>query len=127
MKTASAKQKGRRHQQDVCKKFLEVSNGLEQDDIRSQSMGAFGEDILFSPAARKQFPFSVECKNVEKLSVWSAIEQCRANTPESCTSMVVFTRNHENPQVSLPFDKFLEIYKVYLKYKDAETASMENL
>ncbi len=114
MKTSSAKAKGRRHQQDVCKKLLEVSNGLEPDDIRSASMGAPGEDILFSPAARRQFPFSIECKNVEKLSIWSAIDQSRTNCRDDHTPMVVFTRNHETPQITLPFEKFLEIYKGYL-------------
>ncbi len=118
MKTSSAKHKGRRHQQDVCKKLLEVSNGLEADDIRSASMGAPGEDILFSPAARRQFPFSIECKNVEKLSVWAAIDQCRANNDKNHTPAVVFTRNREIPQIALPFEKFLEIYEFYLKNKD---------
>lgn len=114
MKTGSAKQKGRRHQQDVCKKLLEIGNGLEPDDIRSASMGAYGEDVLFSPAARRQFPFSVECKNVEKLSIWAAIDQSRSNCPAGSTPVVVFTRNRETAQISMPFDKFLEIYKVYL-------------
>jgi hypothetical protein len=114
MRTSSAKQKGRRHQQDTCSKLLSISTGLEPDDIRSASMGAYGEDILFSPAARKQFPFSVECKNVEKLSIWAAIEQARDNTKEGLTAAVVFTKNREVPQIALPFDKFLEIYKVYL-------------
>lgn len=117
MKTSSAKSKGRRHQQDTCSKLLKISDGLEPDDIRSASMGAPGEDILFSPAARRQFPFSIECKNVEKLSIWSAIAQARDNCPEGATEMVVFTRNRETPQVALPFDKFLEIYEFYLKHK----------
>lgn len=120
MKIHSAKAKGRRHQQDVCKKLLEVSHGLEPDDIRSASMGAPGEDILFSPAARRQFPFSIECKNVEKLSIWSCIDQSRANCPDGATEMVVFTKNHENPFVALPFEKFLEIYKVYLEAQREE-------
>lgn len=80
-------------------------------------MGAPGEDVLFSPAARKQFPFSIECKNVEKLSIWSAIDQARGNMPEGSSEMVVFTKNREIPFVALPFDKFLEIYKVYLDAK----------
>lgn len=117
MRSQSAKSKGRRHQQDVCKKLLEVGHGLEPDDIRSQSMGAPGEDVLFSPAARRQFPFSIECKNVEKLSIWAAIDQSRANCREEHTPVVVFTRNREVPQISMPFDKFLEIYKVYLDAK----------
>jgi hypothetical protein len=114
MKISSAKSKGRRHQQDVCKKLLEVSYGLQEDDIRSASMGAPGEDILFSPAARNLFPFSIECKNVEKLSIWSAIAQSRYNKREEHTEMVVFTRNREDTFAALPFEKFLEIYKVYL-------------
>ena len=117
MKTHSAKAKGRRHQQDVCKKLLDVSQGLEPDDIRSASMGAPGEDILFSPAARRQFPFSIECKNVEKLSIWAAIEQARDNAKDYVPA-VVFTKNREIPQIALPFEKFLEIYKVYLENKD---------
>jgi hypothetical protein len=114
MRTSSAKQKGRRHQQEVAKKLLDVGIDLEPDDIRSASMGAPGEDILLSPAARKQFPFSIECKNVEKLSIWSAIDQARENCRPEFTPVVAFCKNHEDIQVALPFDKFLEIYKVYL-------------
>lgn len=117
MKVSSAKQKGRRFQQEVRDKLLEVGHGLETDDIRSASMGAPGEDILFSPAARRQFPFSVECKNVEKLSIWACIDQARANAPEGTTPMVAFTRNREVPHVALPMEKFLEIYAVYLDAK----------
>ena len=114
MKTHSAKQKGRRHQQDVCKKLIEVGHNLEPDDIRSASMGAPGEDILLSPAARKQFPFSFECKNVEKLSIWAAIDQARENA-KNYVPAVVFTKNREVPQIALPFETFLEIYSVYLR------------
>jgi len=120
MRTASAKQKGRRLQQDVSKALLNISNGLESDDIRSASMGAPGEDILLSPAARKQFPFSIECKNVEKLSIWSAIEQARTNCRAEHTPLIAFCKNHEDIQVSLPMNKFLEIYEVYLRNKDVK-------
>lgn len=118
MKVSSAKAKGRRLQQDVCQKLLEASHGLEKDDIRSASMGAGGEDVLFSPAARRQFPFSIECKNVERFSIWPAIDQSRNNCPENATEMVIFTKNREDTFVALPFEKFLEIYKVYNKMKD---------
>lgn len=117
MKTSSAKSKGRRLQQSVCEKLLNASIGLEKDDIRSASMGATGEDVLFSPAARKQFPFSIECKNVEKLSIWAAIEQARSNCPDGIVPVVVFDKNREISHIALPFDKFLEIYKVYLHAK----------
>ncbi len=65
MRTSSAKAKGRRLQQKVRDLILETFSELEEDDVRSTSMGASGEDVLLSPLARKKFPFSVECKNVE--------------------------------------------------------------
>ena len=118
MRVSSAKSKGRRLQQWVCDKLLSIGINLEKDDIRSTSMGAGGEDVLFSPAARRQFPFSIECKNVEKLSIWAAIYQARANCRDEHTPVVIFKRNHEEPQIAMPMDKFLEIYKVYNDKKD---------
>ena len=75
MKTRSAKNKGKRLQNDVRDLILETFKQLEPDDVRSTTMGDSGEDILLSPAARKLFPFSVECKNQEKLNIWSSLEQ----------------------------------------------------
>jgi len=66
VKTSSAKAKGRRLQQKVRDLILETFSELEEDDVRSTSMGAGGEDVQLSPLARRKFPFSVECKNVEK-------------------------------------------------------------
>lgn len=114
MKPSSAKAKGRRLQQEVVNRLLKIAPTLEPDDIRSTSMGAFGEDILFSPAARKLYPFSIECKNVEKLSVWSAIEQAEANCKDGLTPAVAFTKNRKETFIALPLDKFLQIYEVYL-------------
>lgn len=113
MRISSAKSKGRRLQQYVAEKLQQLGKGLEPDDVRSASMGAPGEDILLSPAARRQFPVSIECKNVEKLSIWAAIDQARANAKdyEPC---VVFTKNREKTFIALDFDFFLKIYEAYL-------------
>ena len=113
VKTHSAKAKGRRLQQEVRDKLIEVSQ-LHPDDIRSTPMGSSGEDIMLSSAARSKFPWSIECKNVEKFSIWPAIEQARANAKEH-TPVVVFTKNHESTQISMPFDYFMDIYKFYLE------------
>ncbi len=69
MKTSSCKAKGRNLQKWVRDLILESFPSLEADDVRSTSMGAGGEDVQLSPAARKLFPYSLECKNVEKLNV----------------------------------------------------------
>lgn len=108
MKPSSAKQKGRFLQQFTRDILLEYSQGLEPDDILSASMGANGEDILLSPAARKQYPMSIECKNVEKLNIWEAIKQAKANSRKYVPA-VVFTKNNEEAYIAIPIDYFMEV------------------
>ena len=76
MKTQSAKAKGRKLQQWVRDQIIEQLE-VHPEDIESRSMGAGGEDLIMARAARQKFPFSVECKNVEKLNVWEAYEQAK--------------------------------------------------
>ena len=76
MKTQSAKAKGRKLQQWVRDQLIEQLD-VHPEDIESRSMGAGGEDLIMARAARQKFPFSVECKNVEKLNVWEAYEQAK--------------------------------------------------
>tara|TARA_B100001540_G_scaffold33266_1_gene29246 strand:- start:32 stop:550 length:519 start_codon:yes stop_codon:yes gene_type:complete len=110
MKPSSAKAKGRRLQQRIVSDILKLFPSLEEDDVTSRSMGAGGEDILLSPAARRLFPFSVECKNCERLNVWSAIEQAEANLPRSdVTGLVVFSRNHAKTYVAFEWKGFLAL------------------
>ena len=108
MRVQSAKSKGRRLQQFVRDAFLKFASMLEPDDIRSTAMGQSGEDILMSPAARKVYPYSIECKNVEKLSIWRAIDQAEENAGDY-TPMVVFKKNHREAYVAIPFNKFMEL------------------
>ena len=65
MRTQSKKAKGRRLQQWFRDLLIEKLN-IHPEDIESRSMGAGGEDLIMARAARQKFPFSVECKNVEK-------------------------------------------------------------
>ena len=108
MKAQSSKAKGRRFQQEVRNAILETFPTLHPDDVRSTSMGAPGEDILLSHAARTVFPYSVECKNVEKLNIWEAIRQAEENCAEH-TPLVAFKRNNHKPWVAIPMDKFMEL------------------
>ena len=108
MKPRSAKNKGKRLQNKVRDLILEKFNSLESDDVRSITMGESGEDILLSPAARKLFPFSVECKNQEKLNIWKSLEQSETNSGKH-TPIVIFKRNRTKTYVALEFDKLLEL------------------
>tara|TARA_B110000008_G_C16828138_1_gene507392 strand:- start:239 stop:655 length:417 start_codon:yes stop_codon:yes gene_type:complete len=109
MKPQSAKAKGRRLQQQVVNDLLTVFPHLSQEDIRSTSMGAGGEDILLSHAARKSIPFSFEAKNQERVNIWSSIEQAKTNCPDGIDPAVVFKKNNENPHVVLSWKTFLKL------------------
>ena len=104
----AAKAKGRRLQQMVRDLFLKHAPSLEPDDIRSTTMGESGEDILFSPAARRVYPYSVECKNQERLNMWKTIEQCEGNA-NGHTPLVIIKRNGQQPYACVPLSHFIEL------------------
>ena len=109
MKPRSAKNKGKRLQNKVRDLILEKFNSkLEQDDVRSITMGDSGEDILLSPAARKIFPFSVECKSQERLSIWEALEQAEDNSGNHIP-LLIFKRNRSKTYAVLEFDELLKL------------------
>ena len=110
MKPQSAKGKGRRLQQWIRDLILESFTDLEPDDVRSTSMGAGGEDILLSPAARRHFPYSVEAKNCERLNVWGAYEQAAANCGDH-EPLLVMKKNHKKPLVVLDAEAFMQLVK----------------
>tara|TARA_Y100001972_G_scaffold113563_1_gene148393 strand:- start:3266 stop:3601 length:336 start_codon:yes stop_codon:yes gene_type:complete len=108
MKTRSAKNKGKRLQNNVRDLILEKFTQLEPDDVRSTTMGDSGEDILLSPVARKLFPFSVECKNQEKINIWSSLEQAKGNAGDH-KPLLVFKRNRSKTYVALEINDLLDL------------------
>tara|TARA_A100001201_G_scaffold59272_1_gene56749 strand:- start:190 stop:543 length:354 start_codon:yes stop_codon:yes gene_type:complete len=108
MKTRSAKNKGKRLQNDVRDLILETFQQLEPDDVRSTTMGDSGEDILLSPAARKLFPFAVECKNQERLNIWESLEQAESNAGQHIP-LVVFKRNRSKTYISMEINDLMRL------------------
>jgi len=111
MKTSSAKAKGRRLQQKFMQLLIEKLD-IDPEDIESRSMGAGGEDLIMSKAARTKFPFSVECKNQERLNIWSAWEQANSNRGVY-EPLVVIKRNGTTPLVVLDAKVFMEYVKEF--------------
>ena len=109
MKTQSAKAKGRKLQQWVRTQLIEQLD-VHPDDIESRSMGAGGEDLIMARAAREKFPFSIECKNVEKLNVWEAYEQAKSNSKDH-EPIVVMKKNQKKPLVVVDADFFISLFK----------------
>jgi hypothetical protein len=108
MKTQSAKAKGRRLQQWVRDKLVEQL-GVHPEDIESRSMGAGGEDLIMARAAREKFPYSIECKNVEKLNVWEAYSQAIENSGKY-EPIVVMKKNGKKPLVVVDAEYFVRLH-----------------
>ena len=109
MKTQSAKAKGRKLQQWVRDQIIEQLE-VHPEDIESRSMGAGGEDLIMARAARQRSPFSVECKNVEKLNVWEAYEQAKSNSNDY-EPIVIMKKNQKKPLVVVDADFFISLFK----------------
>ena len=99
MKPQSAKQKGRKLQQYVRDLILKYSPSLEPDDVKSTSMGANGEDVQLSPAARKQYPVSIECKSRASFAFYKDYDQAISNCPKDAEPLLVAKANHRSPVV----------------------------
>ena len=106
--TRSAKAKGRRLQIKVRDQILLKYPELTLDDVRSTPASVPGEDIQLSPKGRRIFPFSIECKNQEKLNIWKSLEQAETNAKDN-TALLIFKRNHSKTYVVLELDKFLSL------------------
>ena len=107
MKTQSAKNKGRTLQKWVVQQLIEAFD-IHPEDIKSCSMGAGGEDVVMARSAREKFPFSVECKNVEKLNVWNAYEQACANSG-NYEPLLVMKKNRKKPLVVMDAEAFIDL------------------
>ena len=107
MKTQSAKAKGRRLQQQLRDLLIEHLE-IHPEDIESRSMGAGGEDLIMARAAREKFPYSIECKNVEKLNVWEAYKQASENSKDYEPIVVIKKNNHKTLAV-IDADKFVKL------------------
>lgn len=108
MKTSSAKAKGRNLQKWVVSKLIEHLQ-LDEEDLESRPMGSSGEDIIMGKQTRQIFPYSVECKNQEKVNVWSSYEQAESNC-KGYEPLVVIKKNGKKPLAVIDAEYFVELH-----------------
>ncbi len=108
MKAKSAKAKGRKLQNLVVKELRKAYPELEDDDIKSQIMGVSGEDIVFSPLAKRLIGLSFECKNQERLNLWDSLTQAETNSEER-TPVLVFKKNRSQVYAAIPFKYLIKL------------------
>ena len=107
---ASRKAKGRALQQKVRDSILESFPTLEADDVKSTAMGQGGEDVQLSPAARKLFPYSAECKRHKAFAVYGPYEQAYTNA-KGIQPLLVIQGDRKKALAILDFEHFMELAK----------------
>ena len=117
MKIKSAKAKGRNLQNLVRDRLRKIFveewtkvPRLEDDDIKSQTMGMGGEDIVLSPIAKRLIPYSFECKNTERLNLWGSLDQCEGNC-EDRDPILVFKKNRSKVYAVIEFDNLINLIR----------------
>ena len=108
MRTQSAKAKGRRLQQWFRDLLIDKLR-IHKEDIESRSLGAGGEDLIMARAARQKFPYSIKCKNQEKINIWESYKQADENS-NSYEPVVVIKRNKHKPLVLVDAEYFVELH-----------------
>lgn len=110
MKPQSAKAKGRNLQKHVVNCILRYFPTLLPDDCSSRSMGAAGEDILLSPAARKCLPISIECKSKAAFAVYKDYAQAQANSGVHVPVLVI-KGNKQKPLAVVDLEHYFELWQ----------------
>ncbi|WP_461368451.1 putative PDDEXK endonuclease [Candidatus Darwinibacter acetoxidans] len=106
---ASRKAKGRVFQQQLREDLIRELN-INPDDILSTAMGQGGCDLYLSPAARSIFPFGVEAKRCETISLPAWWKQCESNASKvGLIPLLVFKRNREEPLAVLRWSDLLAL------------------
>jgi hypothetical protein len=123
MKTASAKAKGRKLQQEVRDylRFIVKQHGLEDADVESRGMGQAGVDVILSPAAKKLLhTLEIECKNCEKLNVHQIFSEHYEKYRMTGIPLLVHSKNRSKTLVTMTLNTFLGYLSVWVK-KDSQS------
>jgi len=109
----SRKQKGKSFQNRIRDDIISRLS-IDPGDIQSTGMGQAGCDLYLSPEARKWFPYAVECKNQEKVSLWSWWDQCVANaSKEDLAPLLLIRRSRTEPLAVLRWKDLLGLRAAY--------------
>ncbi len=113
----SRKAKGRRLQQYIVKLILKYFPFLSNNDVRSTPMGVNGVDVQLSDKASNIFPFNIEAKNTEAISIWTALAQAEQSARDNGNiPLLVFKRNRSKVYCAMEFESFVSLFAMYSNY-----------
>lgn len=88
--------------------ILQRANHLESEDIVSRTAGVMGEDLIFSPLARKYIPFTTECKSNARFAIYTPLEQAE-NREKRWPPLLCIKGNHKRPLIVVYAEDFLDV------------------
>ncbi len=89
--------------------LLEFNPELKPDDVRSTSMGAGGEDVQLSTAARAVIPFQIECKNKREVAVSNWYDQAKEHGTH--TPLLIVKQDHDEPLAVVDAKVFFDMVR----------------
>jgi len=125
----SRKQKGRLFQQEIAKRISKLLGiQIEKDgEVESRPLPQKGTDVILRGEALKKFPFSIEAKRTENISLYSWIEQAKRNKADKTNWLLFHKKNHSKAIVILSADAFFRLYDDYLLYQENYKKLVEKL
>ena len=91
---------------------------LTTDDVIVSSSGQTGEDLILSARARGLLPISIECKNVEKLSIWAALAQAESNAKD-WQPVLMFRKNNTKMYAAIEAAELMALLRVRAMWETA--------
>jgi hypothetical protein len=98
--------------------MLEYAPSLEKDDVVSTSMGAGGEDLKLSPAARKVYPVQVESKFRKAMAIYNDYTQAAAHGTHE--PLLIVRQNHSKPLAVVDADWILKLMAEHYRMKSED-------
>lgn len=106
MKPRSAKNKGKRLQNEVAELLREAFE-LHPDDVKSTGMGQPGEDIQLSRYARNYIPFNIECKSLKSIAIYKHYEQAKSHGNNE--PLLIVKQDRSKPLAIIDLDYFIKL------------------
>jgi hypothetical protein len=110
---AASKAKGRRGVWEVRDLLLKYAPDLKPDDIAIPGGSSPGADLHLSPAAKELYPFAIEVKYQESISIWAAIKQALSHVIDhsGCIPLLFFKRNRSKLMVCMEAEEFIRLIR----------------
>jgi len=115
MKPAGKREKGRRLELRFAKLLRRsgLDKGARRRPFSGGVWGVMGRGDIIT-----RLPFSFECKNTERLSLWKFWEQAEEQASPSRPPVLIYSSNYRPIMAIMKADTFLEILKEIKELKE---------